>query len=68
MSTNELFAGGLSGTLAMAALGVLALYLARAPIQRLIHSACIAIGQGLRFASRSIFSVRTRLVARNREV
>ena len=68
MSTNEIFAGGLSGTLAMAALGVLALYLARAPIQRLIHSSFLAVGQGLRFASRSIFSVRTRLVARNREV
>lgn len=68
MAVTEFLAGGLAGSAALIAAIVVALYLARAPIQNVTQSACQSIGNGLRFASRSLISVRTRLVARNREV
>lgn len=68
MTDFNLLAGGFAGNAALIAGIVLALYLARAPIQRVLASSCQSIGSGLRFASRSLISVRTRLVARNREV
>ncbi|GGY47275.1 hypothetical protein [Parvularcula lutaonensis] len=68
MSDFSLFSGGIAGTAALAAGIVMALYMARAPIQNVILEACQAIAGGLRFASRTLVSVRTRLVQRNREV
>ncbi len=49
-------------------IGMIALYLARAPMRALIASVCEAVAKGFRFASRSVIGVRARLVARNREV
>ena len=68
MTVAELFNGGIGGALLLAVIAVAALYLARAPMHDLISRACVALAQSLRFASRSIIGVRTKLIARNREV
>ncbi len=68
MPVSDVFSGGLAGSFAFVGVAMLALYLARAPFQKMIESASRGIADGLRFASRSLIALRTRLVARNREV
>ncbi|NNU15867.1 hypothetical protein HK107_05970 [Parvularcula sp. ZS-1/3] len=68
MSDATFFADSFAGTAAIITGAIVALYLARVPIKSVLSESSSAIGAGLRFASRSLIRVRTRLVARNREV
>jgi hypothetical protein len=64
----EFLTGSVAGTALIIGGGMVALYLAREPMRGVLTDTTSALGKGLRFASRSLLSLRKRLIERNREV